>query len=101
MRHVKKFILLTAILSLIFTASCGSGGSGGVYLDSSAPVLEFEPVKTSEDGKNEYYLFDDNPEHLNPNFLADSADAPSSIARFEDLQPGIYTVFSYHHRGDS
>ena len=101
MRHVKECILLIAVLSLIFTASCGSGGLGGVYLDSSAPVLEFEPVKTSEDGKNEYYLFDDNPEHLNPNFLADSADAPSSIAHFEDLQPGIYTVFSYHHRGDS
>ena len=48
----------------------------------------------------EFYLFDDNPEHLNPRFLADGGE-PSSIAHFEKLGSGVYTVFSYHHRGDS
>lgn len=68
--------------------------------DINAPVIEFTADTENENGVREYYLFDDNPEHLNPAFLADG-DSPSSIAHFDNLSPGIYTVFSYHHRGNS
>lgn len=71
-----------------------------VYLDPSAPVIEFTTSDRNSDGEKEFYLFDDNPEHLNPKFLADG-EIPSSIAHFEELEPGVYTVFSYHHRGTS
>ena len=40
------------------------------------------------------------PEHLTPDYIADGT-IPSSIAHFGSLEPGVYTVFSYHHRGDS
>jgi len=71
-----------------------------VYLDENAPVITFVHKTHDESGTPEFYLFDDNPEHLNPKFLADGNN-PSSIAHFENLKPGIYTVFSYHHRGNS
>ena len=71
-------------------------------IDPNAPVLIFNAQKADADGTPLYYLFDDNPEHLNPAFLADGKQsAPSAIAHFESLTPGIYTVFSYHHRGNS
>lgn len=71
-----------------------------ISVDEAAPVIEFVPEKLSEDGYREYYLFDDNPEYLNSKYLADG-NIPSSISHFEDLSQGIYTVFSYHHRGES
>lgn len=64
------------------------------------PDLKFSHVKYTNDGKPCYYLFDDNPEHLNKNYLADG-DSPSSIAHFDSLKPGVYTIFSYHHRGSA
>ncbi len=82
------------------TSSNNSTNIASVNYDPAAPVIEFTARTESEDGTPEYYLFDDNPEHLNSKFLADG-DAPSAIAHFEDLTPGIYTVFSYHHRGYS
>ncbi|MGM9937457.1 MAG: hypothetical protein ACI38A_08940, partial [Candidatus Ornithomonoglobus sp.] len=102
----------SAALAALLLCSCGSGtpeNTEGAHepaetqntlLDPSAPVIEFTTETSNENGTGEYYLFDDNPEHLNAKFLADGG-TPSSIAHFEDLQPGIYTVFSYHHRGDS
>lgn len=71
-----------------------------IHVDENAPVIEFSPFVVDKYGQPEYYLFDDNPEHLNSNFLVDG-ESPSSIAHFEELTPGIYTVFSYHHRGYS
>lgn len=71
-----------------------------ISVDKYAPVIEFVPVSQSDDGYNEYYIFDDNPEYLNENYLADGK-TPSSIAHFENLSNGVYTVFSYHHRGES
>ncbi|MGN1116515.1 MAG: hypothetical protein ACI4TH_08105 [Candidatus Ornithomonoglobus sp.] len=100
-----------AALTILLLCSCGghyepaaestepSVIQNSLY-DPSAPVIEFTTETENADGTPEYYLFDDNPEHLNPRYLADGS-SPSSIAHFEDLQPGIYTVFSYHHRGDS
>ncbi len=64
------------------------------------PNLKFSHVKYTHDGKPCYYLFDDNPEHLNKNYLADG-EIPSSIAHFDSLAPGVYTIFSYHHRGSA
>lgn len=64
------------------------------------PNLKFTPTEKTQDGKPCFYLFDDNPEHLHKDFLADG-EIPSSIAHFEALKPGVYTIFSYHHRGDS
>ena len=109
---MKKSIQLTA--AAVLTAvlcSCGIHTAGNsddkvitsesaVNFDPSAPEINFTAQTHDENGKPMYYLFDDNPEHLNDRFLADGA-IPSSIAHFEDLTPGIYTVFSYHHRGYS
>ena len=99
--------LCTCALTAFFLCSCSAEGGVSMfpqgteyYYDESAPVIEFEKTRMNADGVREYYLFDDNPEHLNPRFLADG-EVPSLIAHFEDLTPGIYTVFSYHHRGDS
>lgn len=50
--------------------------------------------------EGEYYLFDDNPEYLRPEYTADGEN-PSSVASFDGLGEGAYTVFSYHHRGTS
>lgn len=71
-----------------------------MYYDPSSPVISFSPTTENSNGEKEFYLFDDNPEYLNPEFLADG-EAPSSIAYFENLSEGVYTVFSYHHRGTS
>lgn len=101
---IKLKLLSAALVSLILavlainTASWLISYRGSFF--HSEPVIEFTPVTHSEEGIAQYYLFDDNPEHLNPYFLADG-DVPSSIAHFENLTEGIYTVFSYHHRGDS
>lgn len=103
---IKKRILCFVAAAML--AFCGCGASGmppaptemEYYYDPAAPVVEFTAKTADSDGKPEYYLFDDNPEHLNSKFLADGEN-PSSIAHFEDLTPGIYTVFSYHHRGYS
>ena len=99
--------LIAAVLACSTLCSCFSKNNTqqppaetAAVVDTTVPVIEFTPVTHSQSGEPEYYLFDDNPEHLNPAFLADGA-TPSSIAHFEDLTPGIYTVFSYHHRGDS
>lgn len=113
MQNLFKSIFLYIISLFMLISLCGCAAADNtdaanvtsydevpVYLDESAPVIEFTPLKTSEDGLPEYYLFDDNPEHLNSKFLADGEE-PGSIAHFEDLTPGIYTVFSYHHRGYS
>lgn len=69
-------------------------------LDPAAPVIVFTPMTEDGTGLPCYYLFDDNPEHLNAKFLADG-ETPSGIAHFGSLTPGVYTVFSYHHRGYS
>ena len=91
--------LFTLLLMLIILCSCGKTEDYELSLDSSAPVIEFSPVKET-DGASEFYLFDDNPEYLNSSFLADGEN-PNAIAYFDDLQEGIYTAFSYHHRGES
>lgn len=96
------FKLIAALLSAVMLCSCGIGKNiSGAFIsvDESAPVISFA-ARTSDGELPEYYLFDDNPEHLNSKFLADG-ETPSSIAHFEGLMPGIYTVFSYHHRGYS
>ncbi len=98
MRFFKTSILMLLLFCL---TACQAGQPPSVYLDTEAPVLTFTPVTHTKDGKPMYYLFDDNPEHLNSAYLADHPDAPSTIAHFADLTPGIYTVFSYHHRGYS
>ena len=82
----KLFVILLAICCL---AGCAK--------KSVSNELKFE-VKTEENGKKIFYLFDDNSEHLNPDFLVDGEN-PSAIASFRDLEEGVYTVFSYHHRG--
>lgn len=105
-----KHIVAAFIIILIFT-SCKNEttvyendnsqfSESEVYFDPSAPVIEFSAKKYNDNAVPEYFLFDDNPEHLNPKFLADGEN-PNAIAHFENLSPGIYTVFSYHHRGDS
>lgn len=99
MRFFKCCISVFLLLCLL--TACQPTQEKAVFLDPSAPVLEFTPVTHTEDGKPMYYLFDDNPEHLNQSYLADHPEAPSSIAHFANLTPGIYTVFSYHHRGYS
>ncbi len=109
---LKKLILCASSSAALALCGCAAGiAQDGLsaapsvteteyYLDPAAPVIEFVPETESADGIPEYYLFDDNPEHLNAKFLADG-ETPSSIAHFENLTPGIYTVFSYHHRGYS
>lgn len=103
-----KFIS-AVLLALLLLCSCDMNENtetpsvtalSEVSYDPNAPVISFETETVSSDGLPEYYLFDDNPEHLNSKFLADG-DVPSSIAHFENLTSGIYTVFSYHHRGYS
>lgn len=92
----QKKLLCFCIAAILLLGGCQRAGKGGL-----APAeLVFTPVAQTADGKDMFYLFDDNPEHLNSRFLADGAE-PSSIAHFADLKPGVYTVFSYHHRGDS
>lgn len=91
----KIFITLTLCAALL--CSCAAED---ITVDINAPVIEFTARETDESGLPEYYLFDDNPEHLNSRFLLDG-ETPSSIAHFENLTEGIYTVFSYHHRGYS
>ena len=94
---MKRIIqLLAAAAAAAALCSCGTDAE----ITSTAPEINFTAQTHDENGKPMYYLFDDNPEHLNDRYLADGA-VPSSIAHFEDLTPGIYTVFSYHHRGDS
>ncbi len=92
---MKIFLLILMVFAL-----CSCNNKEEVFCDPTAPVIEFEAKAVSEDGIKEFYLFDDNPEYLNKNYLADG-DSPSAIASFKDLQEGIYTVFSYHHRGES
>lgn len=96
---MKKFYILPILILVCGLCSCTDINDEAV-IDYSAPIIEFNARETSADGTSEYYLFDDNPEHLNSRFLADSNE-PSSIAHFSDLAKGIYTVFSYHHRGYS
>ena len=86
-----RFVVAMCLFSLL--CSCGKG----VY-NGAIPDLKFTHITHNKAGKRCFYLFDDNPEHLNKDFLADGNN-PSSIAHFGELKPGIYTVFSYHHRG--
>lgn len=97
---MKNIKIMTAVVSIILILSgCGNNGTGDINTSkqSQIPLIEF---KTEQGAEAEYYLFDDNPEHLTPDYLADGTN-PSSIAHFGGLTPGVYTVFSYHHRGDS
>ncbi len=91
---MKKIGMLCIIAAALMLTSCGKGYSGEI------PDLIFWPAKYTDDAKPCFYLFDDNPEHLNPEFLADGEE-PSAIASFDGLTPGVYTVFSYHHRGSA
>ncbi|MBO5059804.1 MAG: hypothetical protein J6C82_02660 [Clostridia bacterium] len=89
-----RLICMTCIIALLCSCSGGNNYSGEI------PDLKFTPVKYDSEGKSCFYLFDDNPEHLDKDFLADG-ESPSSIAHFGGLVPGVYTVFSYHHRGSA
>lgn len=81
-----KKIFLILLLAVFLLCSCGK---------SEKPIdIKFEKQE------GEYYLFDDNPEYLRPEYRADG-EIPSSIACFDELGEGTYTVFSYHHRGTS
>lgn len=95
--------ILSAAAAMVYASLCLCSCTAydkSASPDPNAPVIEFTAQTESDDGLPEYYLFDDNPEHLNSKFLADG-ETPSSIAHFDELTPGIYTVFSYHHRGYS
>ena len=104
MKNLFKTMGLGLTLISVILSGCGrevsNAATEAASPDRADPVIQFEAQKTAADGTAEYYLFDDNPEHLNSKFLADGEE-PSSIAHFGELQPGIYTVFSYHHRGYS
>ena len=92
---MKKIFLFMMVLAL-----CSCSKQEAVFYDPSAPVIQFTAKKVNENGIKEFYLFDDNPEYLNANYLADG-ESPSAIASFNNLSEGIYTVFSYHHRGEA
>lgn len=95
----KRFFLFGFFVIVLLTATVFLVRSHTVRPIEPAP-LQFRPVQQTTDGKDCFYLFDDNPEHLDSRFLADGED-PSTIAHFDHLRPGVYTVFSYHHRADS
>ena len=88
------------ILVLVMLFLCGCQTKKTASYTGEIPELRFSHTTKNEDGKKCFYLFDDNPEHLKEDFLADGEN-PSSIAHFGNLEPGVYTVFSYHHRGSA
>lgn len=100
---MKREIIIVAAVALMLGA-CGK--TDNVQIAETEDIVTEQPQGTEiplitfEAEKGEYYLFDDNPEHLTPDYLADG-EIPSSISHFGSLEPGVYTVFSYHHRGDS
>lgn len=95
--RVLTLVLLIAVVPMTLSG-CFAGTING-FTDEEIPNLKFSAVKTDDLGNDCFYLFDDNPEHLHSEYLAD-AEEPSSVAHFGGLTKGIYTVFSYHHRGD-
>lgn len=99
-----KCKMIIAVAAVLILGACGK--TDNVQIAETEDIVTEQPQGTEiplisfEAEKGEYYLFDDNPEHLTPDYLADG-EIPSSIAHFGSLEPGVYTVFSYHHRGDS
>ena len=48
-----------------------------------------------------YLIFDDQPEHVRRcDILDDGSYTPRALMHVENLGPGVYTVFSYHHKSD-
>lgn len=46
-----------------------------------------------------YLIFDDHPEHIRRcDILDDGSYTPRALMHVENLGPGVYTVFSYHHK---
>ncbi|MBU5449239.1 hypothetical protein [Acetivibrio sp. MSJd-27] len=61
--------------------------------------VEFKHGKTDENGKEHYLIFDDHPEHVRPCDLMDDTSVEgllqgTMLAKFDNLTPGIYKVFS-------
>ena len=59
--------------------------------------------RTNVDGKSHYYIFDDHPEYIRNVDLIDnlSENPKRALTHVKNLEPGVYTVFAYHHKDDS
>lgn len=97
---MRKFHGILLVFVMFILCACKDAQYTEQTYFGEVPSLEFSQVTHNEEGKRCFYLFDDNPEHLKSDFLADG-EVPSSIAHFGELEPGVYTVFSYHHRGSA
>ena len=60
--------------------------------------IEFVQSSTDENGNPNYYIFIDCPEHVTINDVIDEEHVGRTLALFEDLTPGTYTVFELHHK---
>ena len=64
-----------------------------VVKDGDVPKIDFTAIS----GKH-YYIFDDHPEWIRRcDILDDSSFEPALLMSATGLEPGVYTVFSYHH----
>lgn len=60
--------------------------------------IVFNQNTINADGTKNYYIFDDHPEFVRRcDILNDDTYTPASLIKAENLEPGTYTVFAYHH----
>ena len=68
MKNLFKTMVLGLTLISVILSGCGrevsNAATEAASPDRADPVIQFEAQKTAADGTAEYYLFDDNPEHL-------------------------------------
>ncbi len=64
--------------------------------------VEFDHQVKDENGKKHFYIFDDHPEFIGLGDILDSdTEEPVALYHIENLEPGIYTAFVYHHKSTS
>lgn len=59
--------------------------------------IKFDQNAEGDVGSGNYFIFVDQPEHIRTYDII-SADEPRTLMDLEDLKPGKYTYFEYHHK---
>ena len=70
------------------------------YVEGLNGRVDPQEISFQTPSQDEYYIFDDHPEHIRICDILDSGDPnypPRSLMHSIALPPGKYTAFSYHH----
>ena len=69
-----------------------------IHKINAAQEIKFNQQTLDENENPHYYMFVDSPEHIQKSDVINDSNSTNTISLFEDLGPGTYTIFTYHHK---